>query len=356
MNRFIRQFQDSEKRAWVTFASRLATVLFVCAIAVHLVGPGLIRSADNLPTQMIRAQTRLIDSLDKSASPVDVVIMGDSTAARALISKQIEAKLVGPNSPYRVVSYAVTYGTLANSYLLLLRHLQKQPPPRCIAIMTSYGAAEKHYGEVFWREMVEPQIFLLDELMLLYDWSAEVDDFPADTHSRLGYYLNLVYYRLLNGFSLDRAQGFLFNPLKRKSAELLFRRTLSEQGSFPFPKSYRFRPPNPEFHLYLKEKYRIEPMVDLILKKIAGLKTSNVVLFSPPMAATYYSGPVQQWTKDYAQHMKILLGQNQNVHISMDPLTLPDADFLDPTHVFAEGAALLQQSYVDVIQRCLGSR
>lgn len=341
----------SEMRAWTQFTGLLILCLIVFFFVAHFVGPLLVNRSALIPTQTLRAQIQILQQNARNGEPAKVIILGDSTASRSLAAKSIEKKIYGLPEKNAVLSFAISYGTLANSYSLLLRHLDHQPLPRCIVIMTSYGAARQHYGETFWSQMVDPNFFSYAELLKLYDWSKEAGDFPSTAYSLTEYKLKVAERMLLNGFSLYLLRNALFNPQNRADADRLFKRALDGNGSFSFPRSYRFHT-NTEFHNYLKRPYQTEPVIDLILKKIADLET-HVLILSTPLSEDANVPDVKQWTKSHETHMLELLSTRNNVTLSLAPRSLPSHYFTDPTHLISDGAEKLEDSYVADIQRCL---
>ncbi len=357
----------SEMRAWTQFTGLLILCLIVFFVVAHFIGPRLVRLSDLVPTQTLRAQIHLLQEAQTqeaqtqeaqtaqsnalSSNSADVIILGDSTASRSLAAERIERKISQPFSSKSALSLAVAYGTLANSYTLLLRHIAHHPLPRCIVVMTSYGAARQHYGETFWSQMVDPNLFSYDELLELYEWSRTAGDFPSTAYGLNEYRLKVAERILLNGFSLYLLRNAIFNSRSSEKSARFFNRAISGNGSFSFPRNYQFHA-NPEFHAYLKKEYRTEPLIDLILKKIADLKT-HVLILSTPMAEDFNSPDVQRWTKSHEAHMFELLSTRDNVLFSLKPRTLPSLYFIDPTHLIADGAEKLEDSYVADIQRCL---
>lgn len=347
----------SETRAWTHFTSLLILCLIVFLVVAHFVGPRLVQLSDLIPTQTLRAQIHLLQEAQKTQSSVqnlsstDVIILGDSTASRSLAAEKIEKKISAPSSAKSALSLAVAYGTLANSYTLLLRHIAHHPLPRCIVIMTSYGAARQHYGETFWEQMVDPNLFSYHELLQLYEWSRTAGDFPSTTYGLNEYRLKVAERILLNGFSLYLLRNAIFNSKSSEKSARFFNRAISGNGSFSFPRNYQFHA-NPEFHAYLKKEYRVEPLIDLILKKIADLKT-HVLILSTPLSEDFNVPDVQQWAKSHEAHMIELLSDHKNVTFSLMPRTLPGFYFFDPTHLISDGAEKLEDSYVTDIQRCL---
>lgn len=347
----------SETRAWTLFACILALCLIVLLAAAHFIGPRLVELSDLVPTQTLRAQIHLLQESQKTQDSVqnpnltDVVILGDSTASRSLAANRIEKKIAGRSSSSSVLSLAVAYGTLANSYTLLLKHIAHHPPPRCIVVMTSYGAARHHYGETFWEQMVDPNLFSYHELLELYEWSREAGDFPSTEFGINEYKIKVAKRIVLNGFSIYLLRNAIFNSRSAEKSVRFFNQSLNGNGSFSFPRSYQSHT-DPQFHAYLKNEYRAEPLIDLILKKIVDLKT-NVLILSTPISEDFYTSNVQKWTKSHEAHMIELLSGRENVTFSLTPRTLPSFYFFDPTHLFADGAERLEGSYVADIQRCL---
>lgn len=342
---------SGEMRAWTHFACALALCLIALLVAAHFIGPRLVQLSARLPTQTLRAQIRLLQDRTRHQNPTDVIILGDSTASRSLIASRIEKKLNDSSHSGSVLSLAVSYGTLANSYTLLLRFLDKNPLPRCVVVMTSYGAARQHYGETFWEMMVDPNLFSYDELLALYEWSQEAGDFPSTAYGLTEYKFKVAERMLLNGFSLYLLRNALFNWRSAEKSARFFDQAFNENGSFSVPRSHRFHR-DPGFHAYLTRPYQTEPLIDLVFKKIADLKT-HVLILSTPLSEDFNTLDVKRWTKSHEAHVLELLSTYKNVSFSMIPRALPGSYFLDPTHLIADGAEQLEDAYVADIQQCL---
>lgn len=342
---------SSEMLAWTHFACALALCLIALLVAAHFIGPRLVQLSDRLPTQTLRAQIRLLQDRTRHQNPTDVIILGDSTASRSLIASRIEKKLNDSSHSGSVLSLAVSYGTLANSYTLLLRFLDKNPLPRCIVVMTSYGAARQHYGETFWEMMVDPNLFSYDELLALYEWSQKAGDFPSTAYGPIQYKLKVAERILLNGFSLHLLRNAIFNSRGTATSARFFDQAFNENGSFSFPRSYRFHVA-PGFHDYLKKPYQTEPLIDLVFKKITDLKT-HVLILSTPLSEDFNTPDVKRWTKSHEAHILEMLSTRVNVSFSLIPRTLPSSYFIDPTHMIADGAEQIEDSYLAEIRHCL---
>jgi hypothetical protein len=300
--------------------------------------------------QAARYLDDVIDGKLPQDRPNEVVIIGDSTASRALLPRHIEE--------FNAVSLAINGGNLRDSYYALKRYLQSQPSPRCIAIMTSYGAYQFHNANRFWAFTVAAGFLSFSDLMDLYKTSRQENIFPASEMSLPLYLYEIVSHRLGLYLGWDLLHNYIAKPyMTRTHPAQSYRTLMRERGALPLQSAAPWV--SQEFVIknfsYLNRPFVIIPSQDFHLKKIFKLAKdhgASVRIFYPPISKSLRSVATEEWTSRVRQHMHHLSSLEDHVEFENTIHWIDDLHFLDGTHLNESAGISYTHTILPFLENC----
>lgn len=298
--------------------------------------------------QIHRYQREVIQTAHVNEKKRDFIILGDSTAARNLLFP----------TDSNLTSLATFGGSLIDSYLLLIKYLRYHPPPKCLIIMTSYGAFDYHSMEMFWPDLVGNGFYSLDELKELYLVGLSQNDFPGN----LSYleYINkiLTTNDWLNGFNWNDLQNYIFAREFMEDNPRVYRTLKQNNGLIPVrwetAKRYNLQLTSPS-EKYLENEFYPRKTLDIYIRKlfqkIDDLKIRTIILHGP-IANGLKSLNSEKWIQDYKQHVNVLIGNHKTIENHIEDEWLDNGNYYDGSHLLSFAAFKYTKSKESLFESC----
>jgi len=283
--------------------------------------------------------------LAKNYPPIDVVILGDSTARSAINPVEIDYLFA--------VNLALNGGTALTSYHILERYLRTHPKPKCVVYVSQYNW-DRNYGYFFERIVFYR---LLDPVSLFDVWKMGIQNgvFPRTDYSTVGFFTaSLRQYLYLGELPANLIQEAIqyYTPERAAHYNSLGRKNVYYRGF----QNNELRSPQPESVFFTDERHGayLGPFVpyateDFYLRALierTGKLGIKLLWGSVPMADSehYTAAKIHQASRDL--HVLKIMQNNPHVIQVPMPKSMPRQLYFDFTHMEPEGARALRP-YLD---------
>ncbi len=279
--------------------------------------------------------------LSATYPPIDLVVLGDSTAKSALNPLSMNY-LFG-------INLALNGGTALSSYHLLERYLRDHPKPKCVLYVSQYNW-NRNYAYFFDR-IVNQRSLGFRELFAIWRFGYQHGIYPRTELTTLSFFLSsLRYYFYVGELPLNLIQKAIGRNLIARQAkwEANSRQMIINRG-FQNNELRRVQPEhkfmNPELHAaYLApfsanitEDFYIGALIERTEK--LGIKLLWAML---PLADSdhYVAAEVHQRERDI-HVLRMMQNRPHVIQVPM-PTKFPRKYYFDFTHMVPEGAVALQ--------------
>lgn len=321
----------TEQRAYRGFVVWTSFFIFVivgsAATFTFIAGDRML----NFQHQMVRYHEELINGRFPELTSPNVVIIGDSTAMQSLIPSDFKKT--------KAISLATSGTSTIEAYYRLSDYLKKNKSPRCVLLMTSYGAHEFHLDTLFWPLTVGHAVLTYDQLMDYYRRSRELNQRPGNEMTAIEAMSRFFSERFQYYVQFGMLNRALFQPnlmfTHPQRSYRIFRRTL---GGGPLQRrpiwlGIPFDGPNQEF---LKNEFTTDPALDFYFQKILSLtKDRGIQLYLDygPVARSARTEASERWLTKAMAHLEELRKPYENAHSLLNIDWYADSSFTDSTHL-----------------------
>lgn len=313
---------------------------------MRILGPYLSSSTLGYEFQLHRYLTDAADGRIHVARSTTFIVVGDSTASRALP--------LSDSTTGSALSFAVHGGTVLDSFFLLRRYLERNPPPPCIVLMSSYGAAARHYPKKFWSLFVSQNFYRPNELEELYALSSAFHTFPARDFSYPHYRLRIATETAFNLFDWRTVSDLIFKPYTSREARQRYRLVRRSNGSMPWQRGVGKPPPaTTTYQDHLFEDFVVDPIADHAIVQLASIKGTNLLIMNPPTSERIRDKKSEEWFSRFKAHMTKYAAKHPNIILNLQDPWLKDIAFHDSTHLGTNGDREFLQSQLPAINACI---
>lgn len=284
--------------------------------------------------QIVRYQNELIRGDYPGLNDLDLLIVGDSTASQNVLA---------PDLPLlKAASLAAPGISSIESYYNLKRYLtgmENRPSPRCVLLMTSYGAQAYHIENFFWPLTVGHSLLRREDALDLYENSIKIHAWPSNRYSRWNYYLKIISEQVGYHLQFNSLKQLLFQPnLTFNHSQRSYRLFRRMDGSGPLQRrpqwlENRFNGPNQEF---LTKPFNPDPVLDLYIEKIAKLTQERGIPLAVaygPLASSVRDETSERWLNDAIEHVGKIIAPFPHVSNLQKVEWMIDSKFADSTHL-----------------------
>lgn len=281
--------------------------------------------------QMIRYHDQVINGQYEQLKDPDLLIIGDSTATQSLIPTEFRN--------LRTVSLASSGTGAVESYYRLLEYLGKNKKPRCVLLMTSYGAQQFHIDTLFWPLIVGHGLLKYDQIIDYYDTSKELNQWPGNAISPLSVRARILSERFQYYLQFGMLNQAIFQPnlmfTHPQRSYRIFRRSYGggPLNRRPIWLEVPFDGPNQEF---LKSEFRPNLALDHYIQKILELTKEHGIQFYSdysPVAASMKNETSSSWLEKAMQHIEGLMKPFAHAKSLLGVEWQVDTSFTDGTHL-----------------------
>lgn len=305
--------------------------------------------------QMVRYQKELIGGKFPHLEGLDVLVIGDSTAAQNILPTEFVN--------LRGASVAASGVSAIESYYILKRYLEtplskQRSAPRCVLLMTSYGAHQYHISNFFWPLTVGHGLITKEEAVDFFNESTKLQAWPSTEFNTWSYLAHLLSERAAYHLQFGTLNQMIFRPnltfLHSQRSYRTFRRM---SGAGPLNRSpiwleHPFDGPNQDF---LKKPFKVDPILDLYIRKIIELtKQHNIRLIAAygPLAESTRSPMSETWLSSALTHLSQLIDSNPRVINLMKASWMIDSHFTDASHLKWKSAIEYSRNLSGEFQFC----
>lgn len=281
--------------------------------------------------QMIRYHKEVLEGLYESLKEPDLLIIGDSTATQSLVPSEFRK--------VRAVSLASSGTSAVESYYRLLEYLEKNKKPRCVLLMTSYGAQQFHIDTLFWPLIVGHGLLKYDQILDYYETSKKMGEWPGNAISPLSVRTQILSERFQYYVQFGMLNQAVFQPNLMfnhpQRSYRIFRRTF---GGGPINRrpiwlEIPFDGPNQDF---LRGQFQPNPILDHYLQRILELTSRHGIQFYTdygPVAVSLRNETSSSWLRNAMMHIEKQLKQYGHTKSLLDIDWFVDTSFTDGTHL-----------------------
>ncbi len=304
--------------------------------------------------QMVRYQKELLRGDYPHFKDLDVLVIGDSTAAQNILPPDL--------TNLSAASTAASGVSAIESYYILKRFLEApipdKRPPRCVLLMTSYGAHEYHVKNFFWPLTIGHGLLRREEAMDLYEQSTKIQSWPATSFSKWPFFANVIRETINYNLQFGALNQAIFQPnltfTHPQRSYRTFRRT---NGAGPMNRrpiwfEQPFDGPNQEF---FRKPFAADPTLDLYIGKIVELtreKNIRLVVAYGPLAESIRTPISEAWMSDALAHLSAMLAPHSHVLNLLKPEWMMDYHFTDASHLRWRSAIDFSQELANDLQSC----
>lgn len=336
----------SEAKHRIVFTVGILSILCAGTLTMRILGPHLSVSTLGYEFQLRRYLTDVADGRARVAPSKTFIVIGDSTASRALP--------LSDSTTGSAFSFAVQGGTIMDSYFLLRRYLEIYPPPPCIVLMSSYGAAAHNYPIKFWSLFVGQNFYRPEELEELYALSSRLNTFPASDFSYPTYRLKIATETVFNLFDWRTVSDLIFKPYSAREARQRYRLARHGNGSVPWTRGVGKPPPSTTaYQDHLFQDFVVDPLADYAISRLASMKATNLLVMNPPTSDRIRTPKSVEWFRQFASHMTTFAAKYPNIILNLQDPWLKDIAFHDATHLGTNGDHDFLQSQMPAINACV---
>lgn len=281
--------------------------------------------------QMIRYHDEVIAGRYEFLKEPDLLIIGDSTASQDLIPSEFHS--------LKAVSLALSGASAIESYYRLVEYLEKNKKPRCVFLMTSYGALQFHIDTLFWPLIVGHGNLKYDQVIDYYETSKILNGWPGSSMSpasvRAQIFSERFKYYVQFGW-LNRAlfqPNLMFNLPQRSYRTLRRTRGAGPMTRRPTWLELPFDGQNQEF---LKRPFQPNAVLDFYLHRTLELTKKHGIRFYAdygPVALSLKNDTSSIWLRDAIAHLEGLLKQFDHAKSLLNIEWGLDSSFTDGTHL-----------------------
>lgn len=340
-----------EARTFAKFLGALAGLLLTLTIFVMLANWIVADKTWPFDDQVRRVHSEFLDGRFDDVKNTKVFVLGDSTAARALIPPSMTGE--------KAFSLVVNGGSAVEAYYVLRRVYELGAKPACVVFMTSYGAYEYHLREKLWQTTIPQYLIRPSDITEYFETTSKLNQPPgADvflpwTELKIR---SAPILRFLDWSTLHRA---IFKPYEvfihsRRS----YRLTRIGKGSNPLIAGSIWG--GPEFdgplQTYLRGPFQKNEVLDRYtndLMKLAAAHNSTVLVLMAPTAATLRNPMSEAWVADAENHMSSMLKSHPNVIDHFRTRWMDPTDFSDGTHLVDTAGRLYSESLRADVSECV---
>ena len=247
----------TEQKVYFKFLVHSVTLFFLTVGSVSIF---TFIAADRMLSfqhQMIRYHEQVINGQYEHLKNPDLLILGDSTAVQNLIPNEFQS--------LRVVSLATSGTSAVEAYYRLHEYLEKNKKPRCVLLMTSYGAQQFHIDTLFWPLIAGHGILKHDQIIDYYITSKRMNQWPGNAYSPLSVRVQILSERFRYYVQFGMLNQAIFQPnLMFNHPQRSYRTLRRSYGAGPVNRraiwlEMPFDGPNQAF---LKSEFRPSPELD----------------------------------------------------------------------------------------------
>lgn len=341
----------SEFKLFWKFLGGLAAVLL--GLTLFLMAANKIVSDKTLPfdDQVRRAHTEFLEGRYDDVKKTNVLVLGDSTAARALIPSSLTNE--------KAFSLMINGGGAVESYYVLKRVYELGAKPACIVFMTTYGAYEYHLQEKLWQTTIPQYLIPPRDIVDFFKVTSKMNE-PPGSEVFLPWaeikIMSAPILRFLDWSTLHRA---IYKPYEVFiHARRSYRLTRLGKGSNPLLAGSIWN--GPEFdgpiQTYFRRPFHTNEVLDLYvnkLMKLAGDNHSTVLVLMAPTASTIRNTQSEAWVRDAQAHMSSLLKSHPNVVDRFRTQWMDPTDFSDATHLVDTAGRIYSESLRNEVSDCV---
>lgn len=303
--------------------------------------------------QTLRYHEELLDGQYDELKRPDVIVLGDSTATQNLIP----TSFIG----LKAISLASPGTSTVETYYRLLEYLEKNEKPRCVLLMTSYGAHQFHIDTLFWQLIVGHGLMNYEQVLDFYETSKKLNDWPGNAMSPLYLRARIFVERFEYYVQFGILNQAIFQPnlmfLHPQRSYRLIRRT---HGAGPLTRrpvwiDIGFDGPNQKF---LKSEFRQSRVLDHYLQQILKLTEKRGIKFYMdygPIAASLRNDSSLAWLKSGMEYLESQLKPFGHAKSLMNNEWYVDTQFTDGTHLNWRAAMKYSEKVGKEISECSSS-
>jgi hypothetical protein len=318
---------------FVFFAAGAAVTLFTY---FWLIGIILKDRIGNWDYQLSRFHRELIQGDYPNLENLDILVIGDSTAVQNIVASnfgQLKAASIATNGVGAVEMYYALKRYLESP-------LERRVPPKCILLMTSYGAHEFHQAEGhFWRASIGLGILSTADAIDYYREAAKLSAWPSSEFSLVHWLARVLISKIKPNVNFDIMQRMVI--LKDSTLNFpinAYRIIRRSNGAGPTEVYFRsrnkaFDSPNQAF---LKQPFSPVPILDFYLKKIFDLAKKRGIklhILYGPLAQSVRTSESEAWLRVAFSHIAQLSEGYENVQSDLQALWMADYKFNDASHL-----------------------
>ncbi len=305
--------------------------------------------------QMVRYQKELLRGDYPHLEGLDVLVIGDSTAAQNILPPNLV--------DLRSASTAASGISAIESYYILKRYLdtptvEARVAPQCVVLMTSYGAHGYHVSNFFWPLIIGHGLITSEEAFDLYRESEKIRAWPSTDFQSGSFLWNIFRESLDYHLQFGTLNQIVFRPgltfLHPQRSYRTFRR-MSGAGPLtrrPIWLEQSFDGPNQEF---FKKPFVPDPILDLYIAKIVELTRQRgirLVVAYGPLAESIRTPASEAWLADAIAHLTRLTESNPHVVNLLKAHWMIDSYFTDASHLKWSSAIAFSQNLARDLQFC----
>lgn len=339
--------KSNDDKHRLVFVFGMISILCAGILTMRTLGSYLNVRIANPDLQLHRYLTDLADGNIREVGSDSFIVLGDSTASRALP--------LSHDTTGNALSFAVQVGTLFDSYVLLRRYLRQHQPPPCLVLMTAYGATVASPPERFWSDLVGHNFYRDNELEELYSLSKRFRVFPARNLTYSEFRLRITRETLLNSINWQMIHSLIFKPHAAREARQQYRNARESRGSMPWQKVIgRSSVQPPADQSYLFRDFAIDPIADHVISQLAKMDGVQLLILNPPASERIRASVSEAWYARFDEHMKELASRNHSIRLELQNPWLKDIHFQDATHLNNFGNREFLHAVGPKIDKCVG--
>lgn len=344
------KFNPEAKRYFKFFSALLALLVFLGTFVIAanwIVGDRMFPFDD----QVRRAHTDFLEGRIEGLRDTKVLVLGDSTAARALIPPSLTNE--------KTFSLMINGGGAAEAYYVLKRVYDLGSRPSCIVFMTSYGAYRYHLRQKLWQTTITQYLIPPRDIVDYFETTSEMGLSPgADVFLPWAKFriLSAPILRHLDWSTLHRA---VFKPYEVFThPRRAYRLTRMGRGSNPLQAGTIWNGPEFDGPLqeYLKGPFQENKVPDFYLRRLLDLaekEKSTVLMLMSPVATTLRTPTSLAWIANAENHVDAILKPKSNVINRFRTQWMDPTDFSDGTHLVDTAGREYSESLRSLVNECV---
>lgn len=342
---------DSETKIYFKFLGTLALLFAGLCIFIILANWIIADKTHPFDDQVRRLHTDFLEGRVDDIRNTEVIVLGDSTAARALIPTSLTDK--------SAFSLMINGGSAVDAYYVLKRVYDLGSRPKCVVFMTSYGAYGNHLREKLWQTTIRQFLVPPSDIADYFETTSKMNQPPGSEIFLPWAKLRISAAPILRYLEWDTLHRAIFKPYETFThSSRSYRMTRLGKGSNPVLAGSIWNGPefNGPLQDYLKKPFKSEEVLDFYLRRmldLAGEKKSKVLVLMAPVAETLRTPEAEAWIASAEAHVDQLLESRSHVINRFRTKWMDPSDFSDGTHLVESAGRQYSENLRSTIDECI---